>query len=69
MDRPELTRRFEEIELGRVANEKLNNLRVKFQFLAAHVDELCPDSREKTRAFNLLDDALTLCEKALARNT
>lgn len=48
--------------------EKYNKLRNKAKELAYLIDELCPDSREKSVAITKLEEASMWANSAIARN-
>jgi hypothetical protein len=43
-------------------------LRMEFKNLAKRVDELCPDSREKSLAMTKLEEAVMWANASIARN-
>lgn len=48
--------------------EKISAIRAKAKELALLIDELCPNSREKSIAFTQLETAMFWANAAIARN-
>nr|WP_315021667.1 hypothetical protein [uncultured Aminipila sp.] len=49
--------------------EKYNTIRNKAMELAALIDSECPDSREKSLAFNKIEEASLWANASIARNS
>ena len=55
-------------EVAKEQADKLDYIRVKAKDLAYMIDELCPNSREKSLAMTKLEEAVMWANAAIARN-
>jgi len=49
-------------------NEKYEHLRAQAKSLAEQINEMCPDSREKSLAFTKLEESIMWANASIARN-
>ena len=59
---------FRYYEVAKEQADKLDYIRVKAKDLAYMLDELCPNSREKSLAMTKLEEAVMWANVSIARN-
>lgn len=68
MEAKDLDNRFKYHEADPEKVEKMENLRKNFRELAELINELCPDSREKSLSITNLEEAQFWANASIARN-
>lgn len=68
MDIKDIQSRFTYHPSNEEKDKKYQQLRLQFLNLAILMDELCPDSREKSLAMTDLENSLMWIDKGISRN-
>lgn len=68
MDQKQIENNFKYHAPGGTQKDRYERLRAEAKSLAEKINELCPDSREKSLAITNLEQALMWANAAIARN-